>query len=446
MSDAGSSLRADAPPARSGGASWRPILRGPSRDRALQAVNAITAGIAAGQDSERVDASLSSGSAGLALLFAQLAAAGEDKSPASIAGRYLDSAVEVLSSAPLGPSLYAGFTGVAWVAQVVGQLLDPEAEDGNEAIDDALLGLLTTASFEQAPYDLIHGLTGMGVYALERWPRPVAVQSVAKVVNHLAKLARHDEAGTYWWTGPSLLLGSRREQYPAGGIDLGVAHGIAGVLPFLARVSALQADDSSADALLDGAVRWLLAHTVQTEAGETMPYFVAEGADPTPARSAWCYGDPGVAAALLVAAREVGEAGWEDAATGLAARAAERPPELSGVTDAGFCHGSAGLAHLFNRMHQLTGERKLADAAIFWLERTLDLLPTAESVTPADSRVPDSQLPWDGGPRPWNGRGVLEGAAGVGLVLLAASTSTEPAWDRMFLVSRPAPQGTSTVA
>jgi lantibiotic biosynthesis protein len=40
---------------------------------------------------------------------------------------------------------------------------------------------------------------------------------------------------------------------------------------------------------------------------------------------------------------------------------------------------------------------------------------------------------------PWTGIGLLEGAAGVALVLLAATTSVEPAWDRMFLVSAPRP-------
>jgi hypothetical protein len=37
------------------------------------------------------------------------------------------------------------------------------------------------------------------------------------------------------------------------------------------------------------------------------------------------------------------------------------------------CHGSAGLAHPFNRMYQMTADQTLADAARFWVERTLEL-------------------------------------------------------------------------
>jgi hypothetical protein len=33
--------------------------------------------------------------------------------------------------------------------------------------------------------------------------------------------------------------------------------------------------------------------------------------------------------------------------------------------------------------------------------------------------------------------GIVEGAAGIALTLLAAATDVEPAWDRMFLLSIP---------
>ncbi len=38
---------------------------------------------------------------------------------------------------------------------------------------------------------------------------------------------------------------------------------------------------------------------------------------------------------------------------------------------------------------------------------------------------------------PWTGLDIVDGAAGVALVLLAAATPVEPSWDRMFLLSGP---------
>ena len=212
-----------------------------------------------------------------------------------------------------------------------------------------------------------------------------------------------------------------------------MAHGIAGVIPFLARVHRLGLAQQTVRPLLDGAVGWLLAHLVDTAAGPTVPSFVADGVEPGPTRSAWCYGDPGVAAALLLAGRDADEPGWVAAATGLAVRAAARPPDQTGVVDAGLCHGSAGLAHLFNRMYQMTAEPALADAARFWVERTLEFCSAA---APGPGAAPTNAAR-----SAWNGPGLLEGAAGVALAMEAAGTTVEPAWDQMLLVSTAGPAG-----
>jgi hypothetical protein len=148
-------------------------------------------------------------------------------------------------------------------------------------------------------------------------------------------------------------------------------------------------------------------------------------------RSAWCYGDPGVAAALLGAARSVGEPTWEREALEIARAAAARPAEEAGIVDAGLCHGSAGLGHLFNRMYQTTGDEALGQAARFWFERTLAMRQPDLGVGgfPASSVREDGTRYWRDDP------GVLTGAAGVALALLAATTSIEPAWDRILLLS-----------
>ena len=227
------------------------------------------------------------------------------------------------------------------------------------------------------------------------------------MVGQLAGRARADAGGVCWPTAAVALPGQLQQLYPGGAVDAGVAHGMAGILPLLARACALGVGEDTARPLLDGAVRWLLRHLVDSPAGRTAPALVAAGVAPAPARSAWCYGDPGVALALLLAGRDADEPGWELAGTELALRAAGRAPELTGVSDAGLCHGTAGLAHLFARMHQLTGETELAAAAVFWLERTLDMcspLTDAGGVSPRVSWARRGTGPacWKGPPgSPW---------------------------------------------
>ena len=415
----------DAPVTEGAGASPVPLLSGALKDRALHLVGALTEALRPAPAADHGDASLSCGSAGLAVCHAQLARTRHDQRAVGTALTRLEEAIDMLATEPLTSSLYSGFTGIAWAVETVDRLLGAEGEDRNGDIDEALTSLLRRYP-EQAPYDLVHGLTGLGVYALARWPRPAAAQCILAVAEQLARRARHDRDGVYWWT-PPMWKGPQRERYQPGGVDLGVAHGMVGVIPFLARAHRLGLAQQTVRPLLDGAVDWLLAHMVDTASGPTAPYFVADEVEPGPARSAWCYGDPGVAVALLLAARDVGEPAWAAVATALAMGAANRPPDQSGVVDAGLCHGSAGLAHLFNRMYQMTSESLLADAARFWVERTLELCSAAapgRDAAPSDVAEPA-----------WKGPGLLEGAAGVALALEAASTTAEPAWDQILLVS-----------
>lgn len=421
---------------------WRPLLSGALRDRALETVASLTGGLisAPGAGTHEGDphgVSLASGTAGLAVCHAVMARIFADPDAAGLASASLDAAIDVLAVEPLSTSLYSGFPGIAWATDLVNQQLAvagerfcpqdrDDAEDRNSGIDEALASTLRRYP-DWGPYDLVDGLTGLGTYALARWPRPAAVECLSSVIERLARHARRDADGVYWWTRPSQLAGGRAQQYPDGGVDLGVAHGVAGVIPLLARAHALRLDARTVRPLLDGAVRWLLGHLIEIPSGRTVPDFVTDDPDRLPTRSAWCYGDPGVAMALLLAARDVSEPSWAQAGTELALLAAARPPEFTGVSGAGICHGAAGLAHLFNRMYQMTGEQELAHAARSWTERTLAMCEAGQPGATATGDGPGRPAPAEAG--------LLEGAAGVVLVLLAGCFSVEPVWDQMLLVS-----------
>src|SRR2546426_12614669 len=84
--------------------SWQPILDRRLRNRALEIVENIADDLGRGTPK---DPSLSSGSAGLAILYAYLKRAREQK-------KYRDAAIDGLQTVRMGPSLYSGFTGIAW--------------------------------------------------------------------------------------------------------------------------------------------------------------------------------------------------------------------------------------------------------------------------------------------------------------------------------------------
>ncbi len=282
--------------------------------------------------------------------------------------------------------------------------------------------------------DLVGGLAGFGLYGVLRHDNEVGQVVIGSVVARLTEVAERSATGTMWFTPAALLPPHQRERFPDGYHNLGLAHGVPGVIGFLAQAAAVGHADAAA--LCVDAVDWLLAQRLPDGAGATFAATMelADGDTEQPAaRSAWCYGDPGVAAALRVAGEALGRDEWHAAAADIALQAARRPEELSGVLDAGICHGAAGLALIFHRFHQATGHPEFASAASAWYTRLLDMRRPGEGVGGYQAWEPPA---WVDDP------GLLSGAAGVALALLGAGTTDPPDWDRLILLSptvRPAP-------
>ena len=117
--------------------------------------------------------------------------------------RALGRAIEALATVPLSPSLYGGFTGVAWVADLLsGDSTAALDDDPNAAVDAALESYLNAERASRDPYDLVDGLVGIGVYALERTARPSGRRVLAWVVRRLAEAARRYPPGVAWPTDP----------------------------------------------------------------------------------------------------------------------------------------------------------------------------------------------------------------------------------------------------
>ncbi|HEX2832458.1 MAG TPA: lanthionine synthetase C family protein [Thermoanaerobaculia bacterium] len=406
-------------------ARWRPLLEGELASRAREAVDSIAAALATESARDAADR---------ALLFGYLALTGgapdDANHYAERSGQLLDVAFDALATTPMGPALYGGFSGVAWVAEHLAGKFDETVEgDGGEEIDEILEE--TIAAPWNGSYDLISGLTGFGVIALERLPRPSAIRCLEAIVDRLTETAEPSGDGLTWFTSPDLLPMTRRERFPHGYYDLGVAHGVPGVIALLSAAYCAAIRPEQARGLIEGAVRWLLSQRLRVSGASCYPAMVAPDVSARSSRLAWCYGDAGVAATLLHAARAVGVEEWERAALEIATHAAMTELEESGVKDAGLCHGAFGLAHIYNRLFQAGGGDVFAVAARRWYGVGLDMRAPGRGIAGFEEWALDS----NGSAR--SGAEFLTGATGIGLALLAGITSVPPMWDRLLLVSIP---------
>lgn len=418
---------------------WQPITDADSREAAWSVVEEIDRCLSdhlrtgdAGSVRQR-NPTLAGGTSGLALFFAYLDAARPGSSAGERALEVLDQAIDDLAEGELASPLYSGFTGVGWVVEHLTREFFDGDDDMTAAIDEGLAGILAEPSLLK-PYELMRGVAGFGTYLLERLPHPGAAELLPRVLDHLERAAERSPAGCTWYTHPDWMPAWQRSQMPSGYYNLGLAHGVPGVVGFLAAAHHAGLEDDRIPTLAEATVRWLLAQRLPEGRGSAFPAYVVPGTDPEPTRTGWCYGDLGVAVVLLAAARSFGRPDWEREALALARLAAGRPESVTGAIDGGLCHGTAGNAHLFLRLFQATGDPLMREVALAWLRRTLALHRPGEEMA--------GYLSWitaDGGARGyWQAEaGFLTGVAGIGLALLAAVSDVEPAWDRVMLISIP---------
>jgi hypothetical protein len=242
----------------------------------------------------------------------------------------------------------------------------------------------------KAGYDLISGAVGIGAFALESDDHELALRV-------LETLDTRGEA--HWHTPPDELAEPERVLAPSGYRNLGLAHGVPGVIALLARFVARDIDRSRSTRLLDRAVALVL------ETASPYPMWVPSP-EPAGGALAWCYGDLGVAISLVSAGVFAGHREAYDVGLKLARGAAG----WSRAYDASLCHGAAGVLHLFNRLAQTTGDPVLHDAAMRWLAIALARRDEVQDAT------------------------LLTGTVGVALALQAATTDVEPTWDRRLLI------------
>lgn len=300
----------------------------------------------------------------------------------------------------------------------------------DRSIDSLIRGRLVTAHrrIDQGQiaaareYDLIAGLTGLGIYLLHRHQEHELLRDVLVYLVRLTNpLRAGGEALPGWWATGS----PDRRQAPRwkdGHAGFGMAHGISGPLALLSiamRRGVIV--DGHHDAIRE-ICTWLDQWRTPLSYCPSWPEVISRNehraqitqpADPR--RPSWCYGTPGIARAQHLAGQALNDTKRkrtaEDALMGCLA-----DHQLARLTDTGLCHGLAGLIHTCRRVQAETGNPELATAV------------------GAAARRLQQHLRRHGQPID---EGFLEGRAGLTLLEddYNSASLTSPRWDTCLLTT-----------
>jgi hypothetical protein len=295
-------------------------------------------------------------------------------------------------------------------------------------------------------FDAISGLSGVGAYLLCRRDQPGPAAALPLVIQAVVDLTA-DEGGIPRWHTPGHLLWDEemRALYPDGNLNCGLAHGIPGPLALLSL--ALRADLEVPG--LAGAIAriadWLGANRCDDAWGINWPTAVplppaarSDGGEATsppgdggsaregPSRAAWCYGSPGIARSLWLAGEALNRDDYRALAVAAMQDVFRRPVRSRRIDSPTFCHGVAGLLQIALRFAHDTGHPEFLDESRALVQQLLDSYRPESLLGFRNLEIADRET---------DQPGLLDGAPGVALVLLAAATPVEPTWDRLFLLS-----------
>lgn len=301
--------------------------------------------------------------------------------------------------------------------------IEAEVADYFEEINLSLFEFMQR-SLQKDNYDFLHGSLGIAHYFLTV-ENQTNKHFLMEFAGNFYKSALQNENGGLKWISV-LDFDSKKKGY-----NISMSHGISSIISVFSKIYSKGIEKGITSRLVEGAVSYLLNQKLPpNQYNSIYPNFALESTDKLhSSRLAWCYGDLGISVALWHASQALGRKDWEQEAVDTILHASKRRGLVeNGVVDAGLCHGTAGIAHIFNRMYGYTGLEELKEASNYWFAETLKMARFEDGLAGFKA--------WQGNERGWvNEPGLLEGIAGIGLALISAVSDIEPAWDECLLLS-----------
>jgi lantibiotic modifying enzyme len=392
---------------------------------------------------------LAQGYAGLALLFGHLDRCFPGDGWDSVAHRHLEIAVhDAATRRYLPPGLFEGLGGLAFTASYLSQD-DTRYQRLLATLDHALIDQLKPLIAEVRQqrlgstnaFDLISGLSGAGLYLLSRRGSPGTEKVLDQLVCALIELSREDDGLPRWHTSshlPTTGEDTMLRQFPNGYLNCGLAHGIPGPLAVLALSHLAGLRCAGLGEAIHRLAGWVIAHRYEDQWGINWPDAIGllptqdSGSRIAPvevsrlARAGWCYGSPGVSRSLYLAGLALRSREYCDLAVAAAEAVLRRPVAMRGIDSPTFCHGVAGLLQILLRFANDTGAENLRAGASMVADQLLALYEPESLLGYRSIELHAKHV---------DQPGLLDGAPGVALVLLAVACPVEPHWDRAFLLS-----------
>jgi len=381
---------------------------------------------------ETEDIGVLAGSSGIALFFFYYSKFTQKEEAADLGAEVITNIINQLNKGYSSPYFCSGIAGAGWAIELL------EEEEYIELDTDILLADLDDFLVKAMPeedtrnfYDFLHGLLGIAFYFLKRFQKTKSSALKEKYKNLLHGIldklqeTSQEKENTIKWE--SFLIHNKT----VSGYNLSLAHGMSSIINFLSRVAKYDEFKAKVERLLRPAVNYMLSTEIKDPlVSSCFPAWVIKGeTEQQSSRLGWCYGDIGIGISLWHAAQALDDNVLKKKAiTILEQTTKRRDKEETRLVDAGLCHGTFGVMHIYNYVHKVTGIIGFKEAADFWLEEALKM------DTHKDGYAGYMQWRADGVAQWRKETNLLEGIAGIGLAIISKIEPHNTKWDQCLLI------------
>lgn len=274
------------------------------------------------------------------------------------------------------------------------------------------------SQLEKDNIDFLHGAMGVFHYFSLREQTPSINEYLNTLSIKVCDKAVTTKEGIYF-------CNTGLERLSINDVDLGLAHGLCGILLLLIQAWPSLNNKQQVENIIDLGIQYIIKHELPVNFPDNeFSYFpFALELDTNEInrinRLAWCYGDLNQVLLLYRAGKLLGNNTYTAIANRIGEQQIQRKTLAAPLsTDAHFCHGCAGLAQFYKCLHAETRNYSYYKAYKYWIGETISLI--------------DKEIELD--KYASNPVSLLEGWAGIALVLTEFVATEKMPWAKVFLL------------
>ncbi len=384
------------------------------------------------QHTDVTDVGVMSGLSGIALFQFYYSKYLDVDKHSDIGIEMISNCIEKINDGYSTPTFCSGIAGLGWAIQHLKTMdfIDLDCDSLLSQFDNYLCNQMIL-DFNQGDYDFMHGALGYAFYFLNRFRHTEDKDLKKRYQSYLSesiislKSLSVSKDKTLKWKSDLDIVKSKKVY------NLSLSHGMSSIINFLSRLHEIDIFKKETEELVLGGINYILSfENTNPQNISLFPNWIEKNVLPEyNSRIAWCYGDLGIGLSLLRAGKSLGDIPLQNHALEILHLTATRNlPHNTLVYDAGVCHGSYGNALIYKRLFQKSNETSFKKSLNFWIEDGI------QKAIHQDGYAGYKQ--WNAFKKSWTTElSLLEGIAGIGLVIIDCLSNEPNSWDECLMIS-----------